>query len=152
MLCRDASKVGKHLVSIRLQMKAPSANQEVVIPTKQTKIDQCERVRVNFFSKPPQLRFSLPHHRGSHEPSVPEGSSCVLLILLLILDDLRLFQILMNAEDNFKSSSPGENKRHTNAHQPSPPSQQQRIQSPLSAIDKTPNVYAGFRALLLLFP
>jgi hypothetical protein len=67
------------------------------------------------------------------KPSVPEGSSSVLLILLLILDDLRLFQALMNAEDNFKSSSPVENKRHTNAHQPSPPSQQQRLQSPLSA-------------------
>jgi hypothetical protein len=36
----------------------------------------------------------------------------------------------MNAEDNFKSSGPVENKRHTNAHQPSPPAQQQRIQSP----------------------
>ena len=54
----------------------------------------------------------------------------VLLIVLLISDDLRLFQGLVNAEDNFKSSSPVENKRHTNAHQPSPPAQQQRIQSP----------------------
>jgi hypothetical protein len=30
----------------------------------------------------------------------------VLLILLLILGDLRLFQALVNAEDNFKSSGP----------------------------------------------
>jgi hypothetical protein len=58
----------------------------------------------------------------------------LLLILLLISGDLRLFQVLMSAEDNFKSSSPVENKRHTNAHQPSPPSQQQRFESPLSAI------------------
>src|SRR6201993_675032 len=36
----------------------------------------------------------------------------------------------MNAEDTFKSSSRIENRRHTNAHQLSPPSQQQRIQSP----------------------
>jgi len=42
----------------------------------------------------------------------------VLLILLLILADLRLFQTLMNAEDTFKSSSRIENKRHTGAHQP----------------------------------
>lgn len=62
-----------------------------------------------------------------------EASSCVLLILLLISGDLRLFQPLRNAEDNFKSSGPVENKRHTNAHQLSPPAQQQRIQSPLSA-------------------
>ena len=41
----------------------------------------------------------------------------LLLILLLISGDLRLFQALVNAEDNFKSSSPVENKRHTNAHQ-----------------------------------
>src|SRR5882762_8124396 len=81
-----------------------------------------------------------------------EGSSSVLLILLLILDDLRLFQALINAEDNFKSSCPIANKRHTNAHQPSPPSQQRRLQSPLSAIAKTPTVYAGPRALLLLSP
>ena len=53
----------------------------------------------------------------------------MLLILLLISRDLRLFQVLMNAEDNFKSSSPIENKRHTNAHQPSPPPQQHRFQS-----------------------
>jgi hypothetical protein len=65
-----------------------------------------------------------------------EGSSSVLLILLLILDDLRLFQALIIAEDNFKSSCPIANKRHTNAHQPSPPSQQRRLQSPLSAIAK----------------
>jgi len=39
----------------------------------------------------------------------------------------------MNAEDNFKSPSHVENKRHTNAHQPSPPAEQQRLQSPLSA-------------------
>jgi len=61
------------------------------------------------------------------------GGDNLLLILLLISGDLRLFQALMNAEDNFKSSGPVENKRHTNAHQPSPPAQQQRIQSPLSA-------------------
>ena len=30
----------------------------------------------------------------------------------------------MHAEDNFKSSGPVENKRHTNAHQSSPPRQQ----------------------------
>ena len=54
----------------------------------------------------------------------------MLLILLLICADLRLFQTLVNAEDNFKSSRPVENKRHANAHQPSPPSQQQRLQSP----------------------
>jgi hypothetical protein len=74
----------------------------------------------------------------------------MLLILLLICADLRLFQTLVNAEDNFKSSRPVENKRHANAHQPSPPSQQQRLQSPLSAIAKTLNVYAGSRALLAL--
>jgi hypothetical protein len=51
----------------------------------------------------------------------------MLLILLLIWADLRLFQTLVNAEDNFKSSRPVENKRHANAHQPSPPSQQQRF-------------------------
>ena len=55
----------------------------------------------------------------------------MLLILLLISGDLRLFQALVNAEDNFKSSGPVENKRHTNAHQASPPSQQQRLQTPL---------------------
>src|SRR5882724_6687215 len=55
----------------------------------------------------------------------------LLLILPLISGDLRLFQALVNAEDNFKSSGPVENKRHTSAHQPSPPSQQQRFQSPL---------------------
>jgi hypothetical protein len=54
----------------------------------------------------------------------------LLLILLLISGNLRRFQVLMNAEDNFKSSSPVENKRHTNAHQLLPPPQQQRIQSP----------------------
>jgi hypothetical protein len=53
--------------------------------------------------------------------------------LLLISADLRLFQPLVNAEDNFKSSGLIENKRHTNAHQLSPPSQQQRLHSPVSA-------------------
>ena len=75
----------------------------------------------------------------------------LLLNLLLISGDLRLFQALVNAEDNFKSSSPVENKRHTNAHQLSPPSQQQRLHPPPSAIAQTPNVYAGSRALLLIF-
>lgn len=54
----------------------------------------------------------------------------LLLILLLISGDLSLFQALMNAEDNFKSSGHIENKRHTNTHQLSPASQQQRLQSP----------------------
>ena len=79
--------------------------------------------RAGRFSKPPpSLHFSLPH-RGLDGPSGREGPSFVLLILLLISGDLRLFQVLMNAEDNFKSSSPVENKRHTNAHQLSPPQQ-----------------------------
>ena len=59
----------------------------------------------------------------------PLSAGDLLLILLLISSDLRLFKVLVNAEDNFKSFSPVENKRHTNAHQPSPPSQQQRLQS-----------------------
>jgi hypothetical protein len=41
----------------------------------------------------------------------------VLLILLLISGDLTLFQALVNAEHTFTSSSPVENKRHTNAGQ-----------------------------------
>jgi hypothetical protein len=40
----------------------------------------------------------------------------------------------LNAEDTFKSLGYVENKRHTNAHQPSPPTQQKRLQPPLSAI------------------
>src|SRR5438445_125248 len=57
----------------------------------------------------------------------------LLLVLLLISGDLRLFQTFMKVQDTFKSSRLVKNKRHTNAHQPSPPSQQQRLQSPLSA-------------------
>jgi len=38
---------GKHLVSIRLQMRDFSATEELVTLTKQTKVNQCERVRVN---------------------------------------------------------------------------------------------------------
>ena len=38
---------GKHLVSIRLQIRGSSATEESVTLTKQMKIDQCERVRMN---------------------------------------------------------------------------------------------------------
>src|SRR6267143_220549 len=71
------------------------------------------------------------------------GAKVGLSSVLLILDDLRLFQALINSEDNFKTSCPIANKRHTHAHHPSPPSQQRRLQYPLSAIAKTPTVYAG---------
>jgi hypothetical protein len=63
-----------------------------------------------------------------------------------------LFQALLNAEDNFKSSGPVENKRHTNAHQPSPPSQQQRLQSPPLRHSKNSQCLCGSSAVLLLFP
>jgi len=36
--------VGKHLVSIRLQMRGLNATKELVTLTKEAKIDQCERV------------------------------------------------------------------------------------------------------------
>ena len=75
----------------------------------------------------------------------------LLLILLLISGDLRLFQVLLNAEGNFKSFRPVENKRHTNAQQLSPPSQQQRLQSPLSAIAKIISKNAPICAALLFF-
>jgi hypothetical protein len=46
-ILRIAQILGEHLVSIRLQMGASSTNKELVTLTKQTKIDQCEQVRVN---------------------------------------------------------------------------------------------------------
>jgi hypothetical protein len=39
---------GKHAVSIRVQMRSFRVNKDVVTLTKQMKIDQCERVRVNW--------------------------------------------------------------------------------------------------------
>jgi len=42
-----AQLLDKRLVSIRLQMRCFDATEELLILTKQTKIDQCERVRVN---------------------------------------------------------------------------------------------------------
>ena len=42
-----AQLLGKRLVSIRLQMRCFDATEELLTLTKQTKIDQCERVRVN---------------------------------------------------------------------------------------------------------
>jgi hypothetical protein len=46
-----------------------------------------------------------------------------------------------------------ENRRHTNTHQPLTSHSATEVSiPPLSAIVKTPNVYAGFSALLLLFP
>jgi hypothetical protein len=39
--------LGKHLVSVGLQMRCLCATEELLTLTKQTKIDQCERVRVN---------------------------------------------------------------------------------------------------------
>jgi len=44
---KTQSLVGKHLVNIRLQMRGFSATEKLVTLTKQTKVDQCERVRVN---------------------------------------------------------------------------------------------------------
>src|SRR6266404_5485350 len=76
------------------------------------------------------MNHRLTERDGS--PS-PLSRNNLLLVLLLISGHFGLFQVLMNAEDIFKSSSCVENKRHTNAHQPSPPSQQQRLQSPFSA-------------------
>ena len=40
--------IGKHLVSTRQQMRGFSATGKVLTLTKQTEIDQCERVRVNW--------------------------------------------------------------------------------------------------------
>ena len=41
-----AQILGKHLVSVGLQMRCFGATEELLTQTKQTKIDQCERVRV----------------------------------------------------------------------------------------------------------
>jgi len=43
-----AQILGKHLVSIRLQIRGFSATEKSLKLTKQIKIDQCERVRVNW--------------------------------------------------------------------------------------------------------
>ena len=42
-----AQILGKHLVSVGLQMRCFGATEELLTLTKQTRIDQCERVRVN---------------------------------------------------------------------------------------------------------
>ena len=42
-----AQILGKHLVSVGLQMRCFGATEELLTLTKPTKIDQCERVRVN---------------------------------------------------------------------------------------------------------
>ena len=42
-----AQILGKHLVSVGLQMRCFGATEELLALTKQTRIDQCERVRVN---------------------------------------------------------------------------------------------------------
>jgi len=62
----------------------------------------------------------------------------VLLLLLLLSVDLAPSGTRLNTGDSFKSKTNVDNKRHTNAHQPSPPTHQLGFQSPLSAIDKIP--------------
>ena len=42
-----AQILGKHLVSVGLQMRCFGATEELLALTKQTRTDQCERVRVN---------------------------------------------------------------------------------------------------------
>jgi hypothetical protein len=42
-----AQILGKHLVSVGLQMRCFGATEELLTLTKQMRIDQCERVRVN---------------------------------------------------------------------------------------------------------
>jgi hypothetical protein len=42
-----AQILGKHLVSLGLQMRCFGATEELLTLTKQTRIDQCERVRVH---------------------------------------------------------------------------------------------------------
>jgi hypothetical protein len=60
------------------------------------------------------------HEMSASTPLAPTilGEN-LLLILLLISGDLALFQLIMNAEDNFKSSTLVFNESHTNTHQPS---------------------------------
>jgi len=53
----------------------------------------------------------------------------VRLILLLLQSDLRLFCSCMNSGDSRKSKMRVDNKRHTGAHQPWPPTHQVGIQS-----------------------
>ena len=54
----------------------------------------------------------------------------LLLILLLISTDLSFIRTRINTGDFVKSERHAENKKHTNTDQPSPPLQQQRLQSP----------------------
>ena len=42
-----AQILGKHLVSVGLQMRCLGATEDLLTLTKQMRIDQCERVRVN---------------------------------------------------------------------------------------------------------
>src|SRR5712692_5339184 len=53
----------------------------------------------------------------------------VLLTLLLLQSDLRLFRTGMKPGDSRKSKMCVDNKRHTSAHQPWPPTHQMGIQS-----------------------
>ena len=43
-----AQILGKHMVTVGLQMRCFGATEELLTLTKQTRIDQCERVRVNW--------------------------------------------------------------------------------------------------------
>jgi hypothetical protein len=59
-----------------------------------------------------------------------EKAPFVLLLLLLLSVDLAPSGTRLNTGDSFKSKTDVDNKRHTNAHQPSPPTHQLGLQSP----------------------